>query len=89
MLPFSENERILVEQAVGCRGWLLHNAAKISAASITLRSLHNLIVGSCTEDAPNIVILTEALTRDTCRELDDALANLGDFRNGFFDHQQA
>jgi len=71
------------------RECIIAATSKISAASITLRSLHNLIVGSCTEDAPNIVILTEALTRDTCRELDDALANLGDFRNGFFDHQQA
>jgi|APTNR8051073442_1049403.scaffolds.fasta_scaffold285435_1 hypothetical protein len=62
--------------------------AKINSAAVTIKALHDLVVQA--DDAlevQTVAAAAMALARDTCRELDDALADLGDMRNGFFDYQ--
>ncbi|MBO3706660.1 MAG: hypothetical protein J5X21_09660 [Candidatus Accumulibacter sp.] len=60
-------------------------ACQITAAAITVRSLHDLIRGSCPDDAGRLLNLTEAVARDIGRQLDYVLAALGRVPNGFFD----
>ncbi|MBO3706659.1 MAG: hypothetical protein J5X21_09655 [Candidatus Accumulibacter sp.] len=64
--------------------------AKINSAVVTIKALHDLMVQA--DDALEVqtcIAAAMAMSRDTCRELDDALVDLGDMRNGFFDPQQA
>lgn len=69
----------------------LHRAtARINSAAVTIKAMHDLVVQA--DDAlevQTVVAAVMALARDTCRELDDALADLGDLRHNFFDRQQA
>jgi hypothetical protein len=64
--------------------------AKINSAAVTIRALHDLVAQA--DDALDVqtcIAAAMAMSRDTCRELDEALADLGDMRNGFFDYQPA
>ncbi len=59
---------------------------KINMAACNLKALHDL-AALCPDgiDSQTFSIAAQALARDTCRELDGALVNLGEFPNGFLD----
>ncbi len=60
---------------------------KINGASCTLRTLYEL-ARHCEDaiDASTFTIAAMVMTRDACWELDGALVELGETRNGFFDN---
>jgi len=60
---------------------------KINGASCTLRTLYEL-ARHCEDaiDARTFTIAAMVMTRDACWELDGALVEMGEMRNGFFDY---